>query len=97
MVNGDFYKIVTVGSSKFYFQQKKTIMEQEQKHFVDINKANLRDLIAATSQVILLKLDSNIRLFPPVWPWNLMDDIKKQQKKNNNKKQKQKQKTKQKQ
>ena len=29
------------------------------------NKANLRDLIAATSLVILLKLDSNCRLFSP--------------------------------
>ena len=29
------------------------------------NKANLRDLIAATGLVILLKLDSNCRLFSP--------------------------------
>ena len=29
----------------------------------DINKANLRDLIAATGLVILLKLDSNHRFF----------------------------------
>ena len=96
-----------------------------------LNKANLRDLIAATSLVILLKLDSNRRfstrvtykfdgwpkkiighlfyitssfvhhlkplcefklellsgnaqfgsksaIFCPVWPWNLMDDLKKQ-------------------
>ena len=37
------------------------------------NKANLRDLIAATGLVILLKLDSNCRF--PLWPWNLMDDL----------------------
>ena len=30
-----------------------------------INKANLRDLIAATGLVILLKLDSNLRFFKP--------------------------------
>ena len=30
-----------------------------------LNKANLRDLIAATSLVILLKLDSNCRIFSP--------------------------------
>ena len=29
------------------------------------NKANLRDLIAATSLIILLKLDSNRRFFSP--------------------------------
>ena len=40
----------------------------------DIVKANLKDLIAATGQVILLKLDSNRRFFQPVWPWNFMDD-----------------------
>ena len=37
------------------------------------NKANLRDLIAATGLIISLKLDSNRRF----WPWNLMDDLKK--------------------
>ena len=42
------------------------------------NKANLRDLIAATGLVILLKLDSNRRIFQPMWPWNLMDDPEKQ-------------------
>ena len=35
------------------------------------------DLIAATGLVILLKLDSNRWFFFwPVWPWNLMDDLK---------------------
>ena len=33
--------------------------------FLNINKANLRDLIAATGLVILLKLDSNRRFFSP--------------------------------
>ena len=32
---------------------------------LSLNKANLRDLIAATDQVILLKLDSNCRFFSP--------------------------------
>ena len=32
---------------------------------IDDNKANLRDLIAATGLVILLKLDSNSRFFSP--------------------------------
>ena len=35
------------------------------KFLVKVNKANLRDLIAATSLVILLKLDSNLRFFSP--------------------------------
>ena len=38
------------------------------------NKANRRDLIAATGLIILLKFDSNRRFFQPVWPWNLMVD-----------------------
>ena len=33
------------------------------KHFNNLNKANLRDLIAATGQVILFKWDSNCRFF----------------------------------
>ena len=41
------------------------------------NKANLRDLMAATGLLILLKLHSNRRLFWAVWPWNLMDNLKK--------------------
>ena len=40
------------------------------------NKANLRDLIAATGLVILLKLDSFID-FSAMWPWNLIDDLEK--------------------
>ena len=45
------------------------------------NKANLRDLIAATGQVILVKLDSNRRFFSPVtlkfdgWPQKTVGHI----------------------
>ena len=38
-----------------------------------INKANLRDLIAVTGLVILLKWLIN----EPMWPWNLINDLKK--------------------
>ena len=41
------------------------------------NKANLRDLIAATGLVILLKLDSNHRFFSPCDLKILMDDPEK--------------------
>ena len=44
-----------------------------------LNKANLRDLIAATSLVILLKLikivDFSARFFLAVWPCSLADDL----------------------
>ena len=43
------------------------------------NKANMRDLIAATGLVFLLKLDQSFFIFQPVWPWNDMDELKKQQ------------------
>ena len=43
------------------------------------NKANLRDLIAATGLVIVLKLDSYHWFFQSVWPKNTVDDIEKQQ------------------
>ena len=36
---------------------------------INNNKANLRDLIAATGLVILLKLDSNHRFFSPCDLW----------------------------
>ena len=45
------------------------------------NKANLRDLIAATGLVILLKLDSNHRFFACVtskfdgWPWKMTRQV----------------------
>ena len=40
------------------------------------NKANLRDLIAATGLLILAQIWSRSSIFQPVWPWNLMDDLK---------------------
>ena len=39
-----------------------------------MNKANL---IAVTSLAILLKIGFKSSIFRPVWPWNLMDDLKK--------------------
>ena len=42
------------------------------------NNANLRDLIATTGLVILLKLGFKSSIFRPVLPWNLMNDLKKQ-------------------
>ena len=42
------------------------------------NKANLRDLIAATGLVFLLKIAFKSSIFQPVWPENLMDDLEKQ-------------------
>ena len=42
-----------------------------------LNKANLRDLIALTDLVILLKLDSNCQFFIP-WPWIWWMTLKKQ-------------------
>ena len=42
---------------------------------VILKKANLRDLVAVTGQVILLKLDSKPSVIWPVLPWNLMDDL----------------------
>ena len=46
-----------------------------------INKANLRDLIAATGLVILLKLNQNGRFFACValkfdgWPWKIIRHV----------------------
>ena len=37
----------------------------------------MRELIAATGLVILLKIGPKSSIFRPVWPWNLMDDIEK--------------------
>ena len=41
------------------------------------NKANLRDLIAATGLVFLLKIGFKSLIFGPMWPGNLMEDLKK--------------------
>ena len=42
------------------------------------NEANLRDLIAATGLVFLLKIGFKSLTFGPMWPGNLMEDLKKQ-------------------
>ena len=44
-----------------------------------INKANLRDLIAATVLVFLLKIGFKSLIFGTVRPGNLMEDLEKQQ------------------
>ena len=41
------------------------------------HKANLRDLIAATSLVFLLKIGLKLLIFGTVWPRNLMEDLEK--------------------
>ena len=41
------------------------------------NKANLRDLIAATGLVFLLIIGFKSLIFGPMWPGNLMEDLKK--------------------
>ena len=42
-----------------------------------MNKANLRDLITATGLVFLLKIGFKLLSFGPMWPRNLMEDLKK--------------------
>ena len=46
--------------------------------FISDNKANVGDLIAATSLVILLKMGLKSSIFRSMWPSNLMDDLEKQ-------------------
>ena len=41
------------------------------------NKANLKDLIAATVLVFFLNIGFKSLFFEPIWPGNLMEDIKK--------------------
>ena len=53
--------------------------ETRSNNLIHSNKANLRDLIAATSLVILLKIGLKSSIFQSMWPSNLMDDLKKQQ------------------
>ena len=43
---------------------------------LDHNKANLRDLTAATGLVFLLKIGFRSLIFGPMWPGNLMEDLK---------------------
>ena len=42
------------------------------------NKANLRDLIAATGLVFLLKIGFKSLIFVSMWPGDLMEDLKKE-------------------
>ena len=44
-----------------------------------MKQGNLRDLIAVTSLAILLKIGFKSSIFRSMWPWNLMDDLEKQQ------------------
>ena len=48
------------------------------KNAPSFNKANLRNLIAATGLEMLLKIGFKSSIFQPVCPWNLMDDLEKQ-------------------
>ena len=82
------YHFVPIGDFKFELQSGNAQFGSQMRRFFEpcdleiwrmtLNKANLRDLIAATGLVILLKLDLNRSIFQPVWPWYLMDDPKKQ-------------------
>ena len=45
------------------------------------NKANMRDLIAATGLVFWHKIRFKSLTFGPMWPGNLMEDLKKKKKK----------------
>ena len=48
-----------------YSAISKHLLTHRNKYYWYKNKANLRDLIAATGLVIFLKLDSNRRFFSP--------------------------------
>ena len=54
-------------------------MSQFGEKYLKNNKANLRDLIAATGLVFLFKIGFKSLIFLTVWPGNLMEDLKKQQ------------------
>ena len=47
-----------------------------QINLAEWNKANLRDLMDATRLEILFKIGFKSSIFRPLWPWNLMDDLK---------------------
>ena len=57
------------------------VIKRNKKCLLNVNKANLRDLIAATGLVILLKLDSNRQFFTRVtlkfdgWPRKLIRHV----------------------
>ena len=52
---------------------KSTSVETVSTEVLD-NKANLRDLIAATGLVFLLKIGFKSLIFEPMWPGNLIED-----------------------
>ena len=63
---------------KSTYSHSAKILNQEHGLFLSkiTNKANLRDLIAATGLVLLLKIGFKSLIFWPMWPGNLMEDIK---------------------
>ena len=60
-----FYKVECRYNTVQYVMYNITMTEAEYKLEILLNKANLRDLIAATGLVILLKFDPNHRFFVP--------------------------------
>ena len=64
---------------KNYSNRSKTCLVSIGTHIYTKNKANLRDLIAATGLVFLFKIGFKSLIFGPMWPGNLMEDLKKQQ------------------
>ena len=48
------------------------------ENYLPYNKANLRDLIAATNLVIYTQIGFKSSIFRPLGPLNLMDDLEKQ-------------------
>ena len=87
--NGIMQHIMEKTHSKFHtlniYTNKTTkisrIPKMKKTFYLDRNKANLRDLIAATGPVILFKLDSNHRFFSHVtlkfdwWPQKIIGHL----------------------
>ena len=67
--------LVLTGSNSSAVSHRNMISDDE---IIILNKANLRDLIAATSPVILFKIGFKSSIFWSMWPSNLMDDLEKQ-------------------
>ena len=73
------YHFIAFCEIKLKLQSGKTNLAQNQRFFVPcdleiwqmtLNKANLTDLIAATSLVILLKIGLKLSIFQSMWPSN---------------------------
>ena len=58
-------KVIKENKQKYYNEINSLCATDPKKMWSEINKANLRDLIAATGLVILLKFDPNHRFFSP--------------------------------